>query len=214
MISTYAGNGKLGGSGTATGVAVSTATTPSGIAVDPSGNLYIVDMRTATLWKVATDGSIHRVSFLPRTSPDGGSGLAFSPQQVPVAVAPDASIYVALASWVYRVDSGTAEVWQPVSAFSIPIGAPAFNAIAFDSAGTFYAALNYPVTELLSLSNGNVARYLHLGDLGMSTNDGPADKSETSPTGLALDGSGNIFITDSLSSRVRVIPVCQAPSLQ
>jgi len=214
MITTYAGNGGFGtvASPPKDGApAISTAITPSGIASDARGNLYIADMRSGTFLRITVDGIVHLLHGLPRY-------LSFDSMSIPIAAGPNDSAYVGLGSWIFRFGAdGDFEVFEPALKLSPPetsLGAVVYNALAFDASGTLYASLNFP-TGLFSLSaDGVVATYLGYGRIGMSTADGPAINSESVAKGLTLDLAGNIYLSDSLASRIRVIPAgCQPPIL-
>jgi sugar lactone lactonase YvrE len=98
VLSTVAGTGKRGLSGDG-GPAVNAALDgPAGLAVDPSGNIYIADCANHTIRKVTSGGVIStlagtgRVGFAGDDGPAAGASLSY-----PLAVALDAAgnLYIA-----------------------------------------------------------------------------------------------------------------------
>jgi hypothetical protein len=93
---------------------------------------------------------------------------------------------------------------MPAPALSLGIGRPA--AVATDAAGnvyfasaTFYSIFKMDTGGTLTLVAGNG----HQGDSG---DGGPATAAQlTSPSALALDPAGNLYIADGFSGRVRKV---------
>jgi sugar lactone lactonase YvrE len=62
VITTIAGNGQAGNSGNGGPAIAATLRTPSAVAVDATGNVYIVDGGTSVRW-VSPDGIIHDTGY-------------------------------------------------------------------------------------------------------------------------------------------------------
>ena len=90
----------------------------------------------------------------------------------------------------------------PSPAVNAAIGQP--HAIASDSTGNVYFASLYSIFKMDP--NGSLTHVAGTGRSGDSGDGGPATKAQlTSPTALALDKDGNLFIADGFSGRVRKV---------
>ena len=90
----------------------------------------------------------------------------------------------------------------PAPAGSVPLLLP--SAIAYDSAGNLYIAetQRHVIRRLDVL--GNITSFAGDSTQGFSGDGGPATGSHlNSPGGVAVDGSGNLYISDSGNNRVR-----------
>jgi len=159
-ISTVAGNGTSGYSGDG-GPAVDAGLNPNGVAVDASGNVYIVDIGNERIRKVAPNGTITTFAGTGATGfrGDGGPATEASLNQ-PSRVAVDTSgnVYIADSEnfWVRKVapDGTITTVAGNGGAGNSGDGGPATSAaldfigdIALDTGG-----------DLLIATNGNVIR--------------------------------------------------------
>ncbi|MGA9529721.1 MAG: hypothetical protein WBS24_16530 [Terriglobales bacterium] len=83
------------------------------------------------------------------------------------------------------------------------------DAIAFDSAGNAYIADSWSSRVLeVSASTGNVTVVAGNGAHGYSGDGGPATSATLDgPEGVAVDGSGNIFIADTGNSLIREVTI-------
>lgn len=91
---------------------------------------------------------------------------------------------------------------QGVPARSVPILLP--SAIAYDSAGNLYIAetQRHAIRRVDAL--GNITSFAGDGTQGFSGDGGPAAAAQlNSPQGVAVDGGGNVYISDSGNNRVR-----------
>src|SRR6266581_2875799 len=98
VISTVAGNGRVGFSGDGGPATGTTLASPSGVAVDAAGNLYIADHGHNRIRKVNTDGIITTVAGNGTFGFSGDGGLATSANLWgPTGVAVDAAgnLYIA-----------------------------------------------------------------------------------------------------------------------
>jgi sugar lactone lactonase YvrE len=80
VIATYAGNGTSGYSGDGGPAAAATLNTPSDIAVDSAGNLYISDPGSSTIRKVSTSGIITTIAGTGVAGYNGDGILASTAQ--------------------------------------------------------------------------------------------------------------------------------------
>ena len=189
---------------------------PSGIAVDVTGNIYIADTYNHRIRRVDTDGII---AILAGTGTRGFSGDGGPAAQAsldnPTGVAVDAkgNVYFATSNRIRRVGSdGIITTVAGTGAFGFSgDGGPATQAslnrptgVAVDEKGNVYIA---------DLNNNRVRRVgpngLIITIAGMGTYDSLGDGGPAilaglwSPSGVAVDVSGNIYIADLNINRVR-----------
>ena len=88
-------------------------------------------------------------------------------------------------------------------AISAALASPA--ALAYDAAGNLYIAdANNHVIRKVLKSGGTITTIAGTGAAGFSGDGGAATAAQLdTPTGIALDGSGNLFIADSHNHRIR-----------
>ena len=98
--------------------------------------------------------------------------------------------------------AGGAPPATPVTAVNTSIGQP-HNA-AVDSAGNVYFSSGNAVFKLST--SGNLALVAGNSRMGYSGDGGPATQAQLNqPLGVALDGSGNLYIADSQNQVVRMV---------
>ncbi len=212
IITTVAGNGVSGFSGDG-GPATSAelfisepAVFPVGIAVDAAGDLFISDLENSRVREVTPGGTITTVASLGATQPFG------------VAVDPAGKIYVALSSYeqIGRFSPGgavTVVAGSGTCCFSGDGGLATSAQMNYVSSVTLDNAGNVYVTDT-GVGNDRVRRISpgglittvaggdesHLGDGGLAVN-----ANLKSPSGVAVDSAGNIYIADSDNYRVRKV---------
>jgi len=203
---------------------------PKGLTSDAAGNLYIADQDDGVVRKVAADtGIISTVAGGVTADPrdlfihgDGGPATAASLTN-PSGVAVDAAgnLYIADtdSNRVRKVATGSgiistfAGIWHPPLPIGAPIGdgGPATaaalsgpSALAFDAEGNLFIAEYYRVRKV-SAANGVISTVA--GDPNsVEFDDGePATASLIYPEGIAVDGSGNLYVADGQTSRIRKV---------
>jgi sugar lactone lactonase YvrE len=188
---------------------------PRGIAVDTNGNLYVADTSNETIRKVTPAGVVTTLAGLVNnfgTADGTGNGARFN---FPSALAVDASgnIYVAdnqnaairkvtpagvvttLAG--FTGSGGAADGTGNIARFNTPTG------IAIDATGNIYVADNGN-NVIREVTQAGVVATL----AGLSGNPGSADGIGSivrfnGPSGVAVDASGDLFITDSQNYTIR-----------
>lgn len=131
----------------------------------------------------------------------GGAGLALGLMQLtPVAQAQNAAQRAALA----QLGRGRANIANGVEATSIPLAQP--GGIAFDAAGNLYIAdTDDQIVQEVNLA-GIIKTVAGTGEQGFSGDSGAATSADLdSPGGVAVDGSGNIYIADTHNQRIREV---------
>lgn len=215
----FAGNGIFGYSGDGGPATSSSLATPSSVAVDRAGNVYISDEDNNRIRKVDATGTITTFAGTGVFAHAGDGGPAAnaqieSPRQL--VIGPANTLYLIENTYYVRMIDSSGIIhtiaWNGKEASS-PDGGPATSAsfdslqgLAVDSQGNIY------VTEF----DGNRVRKINTqgvlgtvagtGVAGYSGDAGPASAAMLwGPWGIALDTNGNIFIGDSNNKRVRMI---------
>jgi uncharacterized protein (TIGR03437 family) len=215
-IATIAGNGwsSLGGDG---GPAVRAQLFwPEGVAVDSAGNLYIADTQNFSVRKVS-NGVVTTVAGTGTQlqGPSSDNGPATKAQLTyPTGVAADSAgnLYIAdrdsntirkVANGVITTAAGGGSAW---------VGPPTIDwlygpsGVAVDAAGSLYIADTY--NQLVrKVSNGVITTVAGTGTHGPSSGDNsPAiSASLYSPSAVAVDAAGNLYIADTGNSRIRKV---------
>jgi len=227
IITTIAGD-NIGGY-TNDGIAATTSEVwfPCGVAVDSSGNLYIADTNNNAVRKVAAGtGIITTVAGLESTpgyNGDGSGALSASLMK-PSSVVFDSAgnMYIADSgnNVIRRVIASTGNIFTYAGDFNTPgytgDGKPATNvgvglndpvAIALDAAGNLYIAdSNNSVIRKVTATSGIITTIAGTGTFGYSGDGGPAVHAQLDhPKGVAVDSAGNVYISDTLNSRIRVV---------
>ncbi|MGO9239435.1 MAG: hypothetical protein ACLQBJ_01390 [Bryobacteraceae bacterium] len=226
IITTIAGNGTAGYLGDKAAATSAELNYPCGVAVDSSGNIYIADTGNNVIRKVS-GGTI--TTFAGDNSLGGGytgdTGVATSAQlNAPVGLAVDSAGNVWIGDTANNVirevttdgnintvignsygdyggDGGTAIA----SSINHPLG------IVLDAAGDMFIAdqLNQRIRKVTATNNSIattsiITTVAGSGVLGYSGDGGPAVNARfQDPSWVAVDSSGNMFITDLVNNVVR-----------
>ena len=215
-ITTVAGNGNAGFSGDGGPATSASLNSPAGVAVDPTGNLYIADFANYRIRKVS-NGSITTFAGNGNSGFFGDGGPATKAAlSSPAGVALDSSgdLYIAdLDNSVVREVSGgtiTTVAGTGQRAFNGD-GGPALSAslylpfgVAVDSADNLYIAdtFNY---RIRGVSSGTITTVAGNGDYRFSGDGGPATSAALNTITLAADSAGNLYITTALNNRIRQV---------
>ncbi len=227
QITTVAGTGIPGFSGDRGPAAGAQLRTPSGIALDPAGNLYIYDSGNYVIRKVDTNGIISTFAGTPGKPGSVGDGgpatgallsLSISGN---IAVDSSGNVYFSdyFNSSVRKVDANTHIIstyaGMTGKSGSGGEGGPATAAnlknpsgLAFDSSGNLYISdITNSVIRMVSATSGKISTIAGVsGQFGNSGDGGPAGSALLHyPSGLAVDAAGNLFIADSTNFEIRKV---------
>jgi len=214
VVSTLAGS--TGGFADGTGMAAKFQY-PTGVAVDGAGTVYVADTNNHRIRKITSLGVVSTLAGSGTGAYLDGTGTA-AKFQYPTGVAVDGSgtVYVAdqanhrirkitslgVVSTLagdgtggFAGGTGTAaKFWNP-------------SGVAVDVAGTVYVA-DYSNNRIRKITSLGVVSTL-AGSSGAGAyldGTGTAAKFD-GPTGVAVDGSGNVYVADRVNSRIRKITV-------
>jgi sugar lactone lactonase YvrE len=195
---------------------------PSAIAYDAEGNLYIAETRNHVVRKVDSAGDITTIAGTGTQGFSGDGGPASAARlDSPQGLAIDAGDHLYIADThnqrIRRVDLATgliATIAGTTAGFSGDNG-PAIAArlnlpiaLAVDAAGNLYAAdaQNYRVRKIDA--SGIITTVAGDGTQGFSGDNGPATAAAIdSPSGLAVDAAGNLYLSDTHNHRVRKVAI-------
>ena len=223
VITTVAGNGGAGPFGDGGAAIAAQLNSPSGVAVDAAGNLFIADTQNNRIREVGTNGIITTVAGggtpgYPDYLGDGGAATN-ARLSLPYGVALDAvgNLFIADVADGRIREVGTNGIITTVAGngnfFSSGDGGPATNAalsfpsgVAVDAAGNLFIADQDNNRIRQVGTNGIISTVAGNGTQGYSGDGRAATKAELSyPSGVAVDASGNLFIADQNNSRVREV---------
>ena len=193
---------------------------PTGVAVDGAGNLFVADEANNRIRKVDSAGVITTVAGTGDRgfSGDGGPATAawlFFPADVAVDGAGNLFIADFANDRIRKVDTagGIATVAGTGDRGFSGDGGPATAArldrpvgVAVDRAGNLFIADrgNYRVRKVDSA--GVITTVVGTGRFGFSGDGGPAVNAQLyEPSGVAVDDAGNLFIADRVDNRIRKV---------
>jgi sugar lactone lactonase YvrE len=222
MISTVAGTGTPGYGGDGGSATAALLFCFDGIAVDAKGNLFIADASNNRVRRVTPDGIITTVAGNGASGKAGDGGPATAAQlEHPQGVAVDAK------GNLYIADSNNHRIRKvaPNGIISSIVGGgpgegreagdgrPALQgvvispiSVALDAKGNLFIASWFRHRIRKVSLDGIISTVAGDGISGYRGDGGPATSARlASPFGVAVDGSGNLFIADSYNQRIRKV---------
>jgi hypothetical protein len=224
LLSTVAGTGMAGYLGNGGPATAATLYNPAGVAVDGAGNVYIADHNNQRIRKITiATGVISTVAGSGAAGFSGDGGAATTAALLlPTGVAVDAvgNIYIA-DQFNHRIrkvtaatglistvaGNGTAGVaGDGAAATSAQLNYP--TGVGLDGAGNIYIAdRNNHRIRKVTAATGVITTYVNTGGTGGYTGEAvPASAARLYfPSGVAVDASGNVYVADQFTMRIRKI---------
>ena len=234
-ITTYAGTGFHGSSGDGGAATSAELNNPAGVAVSPSGLLYIADTFNNKIRVVSSACIISTYAGTGVAGFSGDGGAATSAElNYPYGGALDSSgnLYVAdTINHVIRVISSTGiivtyagtipNVYSGVELWgSTGDGGAATNArlhspsgVVVSASGSLYIADTFNNKIRVISSAGIITTYVGTGVAGSSGDGGAANNAQLSnPVAVAVGLSGSLYIADSGNNKIRLAGLTAVPT--
>lgn len=208
-VSTLAGTGDFGFSNGINGFA--TFGQPYGAAVDAAGNIYVADVDNNVIRKVTQNGTTTTFAGNGRQgyvdNPDPGQAEFNSPFGVAIDAAGNVYVMDGENSAVRKITPAGA-----VSTLAVDTAYHLALDLAADAAGNVYVA-NHLNQRIFKITPSGIKSVL-AGNGTKGFRDGPGANSEFNlNTGIAADGSGNVFVTDGADNLRKITPAGMVSTL-
>jgi sugar lactone lactonase YvrE len=190
---------------------------PTGLAIDAANNIYVADSGNFTIRKITPAGYVSTVAGRPMIEGATNGPATSAEFEDPEGVAVDASgnLYVSdgggntirevsaagtVSTLAGSATSGAADGTGTAAGFNYPTG------IAVNAAGTLLYVCDTVNSTVRQIAPGGVVSTL----AGTAGTFGSKDGSGLTalfyyPTGLKLDASGNLWLTDEVNGTVRMV---------
>jgi sugar lactone lactonase YvrE len=222
-IITVAGTGSAGFSGDGGPATSAHLQNPEGVAVDSAGTLYVADYGNHRIRQVTRDGVITTMAGTGRPGYGGDGGPATAAHlNRPCGVAVDdaGTLYITddyndrvrrvTPDGVISTVAGTGSSGYSGDggdggpAIAAPLNHPV--GVAVDGAGTLYITEWHHHRVRRVTPDGVITTVAGTGNSGYSGDGGPASSAHlNTPSGVAVDGAGTLYITDDFNHRIRQV---------
>ena len=218
VIVTICGDGTAGSAGDSGAAVAAQFNSPTGVALDNAGNVYVADKVNNRIRKIdAGTGIISTVAGtgMAGYSGDGGAAVnAALKNPCGIAIAANGSLFIAdtgnhiirkvLGGTISTVAGNGAPAFggDNGTALSAALNSPA--SVAVDAAGNLYIADsgNHRVRKVDGFT-GVITTIAGNGTAAFGGDDGPALAAALNPRSVVIDASGNVLIADTGNHRVR-----------
>jgi sugar lactone lactonase YvrE len=179
---------------------------PQGVAVDTTGKIYVADSIESAIRKITPTAVVSTFAGLPGTSgyvnATGTAARFRFPRWLTVGAFDNVYVGDTFNFVVRKITPGavvSSVVTNPAS------GAGEVRGVAMDSSGNIYTA-DYPHHTIRKITpDGTATIFAGLNDTPGSTNGIGSAARFNFPTGLAVDGVGNVYVADNGNQRIRKI---------
>lgn len=226
IISTVAGSGDQGFGGDGGAATSAQLDSPVGIAIDGSGNLYIADSHNNRIREVS-GGTIQTIAGNGTAGFSGDGGLAMAAQlDRPTAVAVDSTGNVFIAdtdNHRIRKVTGTSittvagdgeQTYSGDGGLATAAGLDSPSGIAVDSSFNLYIGDTHNQrVRMVTAATGVISTLAGTGVKGYSGDGAAATATLARPRGVAVDGSGTVYVADSDNERIRAVSAATVTTL-
>jgi hypothetical protein len=189
--------------------------TPSGVAVDSAGNLYVTDSNNHTIRKITSAGTVSTLAGSAGISgtADGTGGAARFSSPWGIAVNSAGDVYVAdtgnqtirkvTAAGVVTTLAGSAGLSGSIDGTGSAARFNSPNGVAVDSSGNVYVADTYNHVIRKITSTGVVTTLAGTAGSSGSVNGTGSAARFKNPYGVTVDSSGSVYVSDSGNYTIR-----------
>lgn len=193
---------------------------PGGITIDSSGNTYVADTQNNTIRTVTAAGVSSTLAGTAGVSGSTDGNVSSARFNTPQGIARDSSANIYIADTgnhtIRKITGTTVSLFAGTTGTSGvadgPVATAQFNSpqdVAVDSSGNIYVADTWNHT-IRKITSGVVSTLAGVagasGDSdGTGANVGTNGARFYAPGGLAVDGSGNVFVADTYNHTIRKI---------
>ncbi len=200
VVSTLAGTGEEGFSGDGGPAAVAEISRPCRITSDPMGNVYFAESWEYRVRKIDIAGMISTFAGTGESGDSGDGSPAKSAQLSDpcqgIAADNAGNVYISDRWRIRKIDpSGVIDEYAESESW--------LGELAVDRSGTVYYGAGNQVRTIKQ--DGTDSRIAGSGENGYSGDGGPARSAGLSVSAMAVDRSGNVWIADGQSRRIRVL---------
>jgi sugar lactone lactonase YvrE len=217
VVTTFAGVSGSRGSINATGSSARFYS-PTGISIDTAGNFYVTESGNYTVRKITRAGLVTDFAGPGGNfgSADGvGSTARFNKPRA-LAITSAETVFVADTSnhtlrkvtpdGTVTTFTGVVDGYSYVNGSGSAVRIGYTEGLAIDSNNNLYASDSYYGAIRLITTDGTASTYAGVPSGSSGSNDGPAAAARfNTPTGLATDAGGNLYVTDSFNHTIRKI---------
>jgi sugar lactone lactonase YvrE len=216
MVATLAGMAGAAGAIDATG-SYARFNQPNGVTVDGSGNVYVADTGNGAIRKISPAGVVTTLagSISNRGNQDGTGLNAWFSSPTGIATDGTGNVYVAdsFTNTIRKVTAtgtvstvagsasvrgGSADGTGTAAQFNYPTG------IAVDGSGNLFVADTYNDTVRKIASGGVVTTVAGVAGLAGSNDNAPSVPALfNQPMGITVDSNGNVFVADTVNCTIR-----------
>ncbi len=212
-VTVLAGTGAVG---SANGPAdTATFRSPEGVAVDSAGNVFVADTDNNEIREISTSGQVTTVAGTTTPGAANGATGAAASFYNPYGIAVDSAgnLYVAdtgnneireisasgaVTTLAGSVTAGSADGTGSAASFTNPF------AVAVNSAGDVYVA-DFGNNEIREVTPAGVVTTVAGATTQGSADGFGAKASFYSPSGIAVDAAGNLYVADTNNNEIRLI---------
>ena len=179
---------------------------PSGIAVDPSGSIYVSDAGNGTIRKISPTGVVTTLAgkagapFVPHTSLDGTGAAAYFGEPEGLAVDSNGIIFVVGDNTVRKITPSGVVTTVGGSIVGLEFNSP--KGVAIDPIGNIYVADIYDIKRIAV--TGGVPTLVAGGSAGTADGTGNA-ANFLNPSGVAIGPAGEIYVADTANQSIRKV---------
>lgn len=227
IITTICGNGTSGYSGDGGDASYATLNYPQGICIDASNNIYIADTGNSVIRKIdATTGIITTIAGNVNAVPTTDLGNGKTATSIEVNLRIPRSVYIDSEKNIYIADTGNRRIrkvdatTQIISTYC-GTGNGGFNGdgilatsanlniplyVTGDASNIYITDVGYNRVRKINKSTNSINTVIGNGDFEYNGDNIQATSAGLNqPRGLGIDTLGNIYVADTLHSRVRKV---------